>query len=794
MSRGLAATVDRLLAYGHALLKGREPIGKIDVLTEITVAVCDLFPPSNLPDDRFWLSDVRLIRNGREIEVASNLTPFDIENGIRNALQDICPPTPIKIESPRRSGETTEFRLVVPGSVPEEFQKELAPFWKQALRDLGSDIEGIPAQYCGAVQNVDPKDDQDVLLTLRQILDTVAEGDTNVYTLQVHRSGEHFCVSKNHRVDFALGYWLPSSRLFSLVTENGFGRKEIDDLEQLLKPLPREILVTQSHSNVYTRKAGLVRNQAARKSYLAGKLQLDETTRAKLSRVDELEKKVWGETEPVSVFMMPLVSYGCSGSESCTLTTGHCYLALRDRSPNVEELITRRYRAVRAFTDGMYQRYCETVAKALARRIIDGDTTDLEQLASKISALYHVPSKILVKDPATVGCDSPSLAERLRTLRTTLNRQEGPEDEASWGPRVDLILKSLTLRWEHAARPTEETDVLGRLGDSLELETGRRDAPIRSLRERGLALFNQLIEVLTDAQKITDGLRTSIDYPRAPWATVRQMRILHESSTEYVCLSQGDPIRPQEGWEFRKGHSFHTGEQTCDCLKEASRRVAFLFGATPPERDSQPETPQDYSWPAGATHQQRDALAFVTFCEKCGLSPGEWIKRSCEKGSELASPSVAALVTLLFLLGARVRSDAVVRGKYRHKADREPLGSGEWTLSLSGIASLSKQGTTRSEIELAFPTGGGIEFVLGKGKETILEYDKWLDPCRQDLVGKPLNPADHSRRKEIAAAYMCTEGCLPPPQADGRIGNISLRVKDRHLYCTWHCPKWRPPH
>ena|GEM_PF-6350912 len=473
------------------------------------------------------------------------------------------------------------------------------------------------------------------------------------------------------------------------------------------------------------------------------------------------------------------------------VTTAHCYVAVNGE-PDVEELIRRRYRALRAYEDAMYQNYVSKLADGLARAIVRGDDADyLTDLSSHIAASYHISSELTVTDVVNNGL--PSLRESLKIFREAVHRQQPSDTAGPWGAKVDLILASLALSWGRKCRPTVDSDVLGLLNQSLEMEIGRRDANARKMRESFLLQFDKLTTLLDEAQNIKASLKSLLNYPEAPWDTIRQMRD-HSSRQGFPCtaspVKSGDSL-VLNGWQFQKGHNFHHDEQcNCDrdrsCRSEVSRRVAFIFDAKAPERSNTHCDVSDYVWES--PKKKSDALAFVDFCKESKMSAGNWIKRSAEKGSERMSPSLAALVTLLFLSGCRVKSDQELTKNLTHKARVNHLPN--WRLGLAAIAKLSlPDNGDPSQIEIR-RSQADVVFILGCGAEDELEYATWFERRRQDAQERPVTPESHSRTTDIAAAYMFEGGLLPKPDRTGRIENVTVRLEHRHLLCVWHDVNW----
>jgi hypothetical protein len=290
---------------------------------------------------------------------------------------------------------------------------------------------------------------------------------------------------------------------------------------------------------------------------------------------------------------------------------------------------------------------------------------------------------------------------------------------------------------------------------------------------------------LKDAAQIMDSLKSHSGYEGAQWTKLKTMRSFYESSRLF-CDPLNQPLtRPGlEEWGFLAGHDFHQPSEGCRCEVEAARRVAYLFGAAPP-KGSGPGTLAEYDWGTAYDQRQR-AIQFDNACRTAGISPGEWIKRSSEEGSEKDSPSVAAIVTLLFLLGAPVDIDA---GVHRHCTSKLRGVETRWPVGLAAIAELNrpkKSDHRRSTIILEIDDGE-FRFRL-PDHYGHLDYADWFDRMRSDAIRKPFR--SKSRLRDIAAAYMLDEG-ETDALLDRKMNNVSLEITGTDLVCTWHNLEYR---
>ena len=230
----LQRQIDRLLALGYGeAQRRRSSVARLDALLDATIALCDLFPP-DLSQAQFYLSEVNLTQDG--VALDSSLAPFDTST-LGPILRAFGANTAIELSA--------GVILAIPQSAAR-LADPLRSYWEEAISHFHLFETGAKANHAaleGAPHFDSETQHDDFLRNLRYVFDTVVAGDdSRTYTLQVERTRSFtFGVPGGTAVDYAIGYWLPSRRLYDLRTRSHdpFEAPDIAELETLLRQIGR---------------------------------------------------------------------------------------------------------------------------------------------------------------------------------------------------------------------------------------------------------------------------------------------------------------------------------------------------------------------------------------------------------------------------------------------------------------------------------------------------------------------------------------------------------------------------
>lgn len=683
--------VERVLALGHVEAKRRRfLVAQLDALTEACAAACDVLIPDFPEPQPFHLSHVTVAHGAQR--VSSTLAEFDLDDiaGHLGSLREVW--------------IAGHWVVRVPALVPTDADEILA----DAYRDIigKSEFTAAPSADSDDSESIPREITREFHASLRHAFDILVEGaPENTFTLRVERIRDSYLLSRNgHRASHILGYCLPSSRIAELhELLASIKDPELDRLTRQSDPLTRIALLetplrpadpdapfrSQSHTNVVTRTASLVRRQGERTRLLEPPhaFKGPDDTHIPRSIMEKLERAAWGMT-PDAVFLMPITNHEFVEHEAQMQTIAHWYTVADGL--DIESLLARRISASRLLSEVLYQRYCSAVARELAIGIANGDTPEaLTQRCASVGRAYGMPSRIEVGalDGESTGSSLRSDLESLQALRIV-------EYKYAWHEGWSLRMSGLSLVASGPRSKTTKLEVLLNLALALEQETARQERVVQP--DELISKLDMIHKSASDILQIHNELKQRLEKGQAaPFDRLRNMISLFGHTT--TLCHQHSPILIRVGnWRFHNAHDLCERPDCNICTNEHLRRAAYLFGASPDE--SSPDAPSTWGW----TGTERDAKdnynEFIAFCSRTRRRPSHWIKKGAESTRD--SPSLAALVSLLYLCGARVGeitndgetvdiTDAA-EARYYSGLRFEVDYPGQWMFGLAGVAKVSR--------------------------------------------------------------------------------------------------------
>ncbi len=789
LAPGVNRKIDRLLALGYAEAKRRRssPVAQLDALMEVTIAVCDLFPPESLATGDFYLSvvDLTLSTNSRKV---SSLASFD--DDLRSRLG--------KLGSGSCQVPLDGFTLAIP-QIAQGAEAQLRDFWADTARDLGIDVSSTVSVSAEnrARRACEPDDFPDFGRSLRHAFDAmlldewrIVESAQDVqqqqaYTLRVHRGGSHD-VSDGVAVDYALGYWLPTGTLHRLCTRKSspLTQQDVSTLEKPLAPAPGEHARSQSHTNVETRLAGLVRHQAARSEILRA-----DPRRAMFKAIDDVEKKAWGDTQPDHVFLMPIPDYDFGPVDNGRpITIAHWYVGISGK-PDLEWLLGLRQRASLIFVEALLRRYYTAAARVLASGLvsaapdhIDEERKRLNRKLAGIAEAHCVSSELSLIQGTRTDNVLIDLQEVLRLDLAVTKEARSHE----WIPKYQSTLASNRL---HVGNGRERLQVLVRLIPALDREV--RELEFNKEIAGELGRFKDAITELQDVYAQIHSLTVPDDDGERIWnrliATQELSAGQNVTGEVHQYSSQPKTLDNWPEWSFVPGHAIC--ENRCAiCCEEEVRRVAFVCGAPLPA-DCKDRTPAHFGdsgewFSIQETSPQRNAGQFITFASGVSLR-GEsgalmLIKRACEI-SDYTAPKLASIVAVLLAAGARLDPliDVCVLDR---PLSLLPDG---WPGALVGLAELSRHDAG------ARPSDGSIALAIEEHDLRFrfngLDSYKWFNSVITEAAGAsgPLRSARRARSSRFASVVKAYGWRAPLPLKVERVEKIRFELLSDSLVCTW---------
>jgi len=787
----LSRKIDRILAMGYTEASRRQSAAaKLDVLVEVTAAVCDLVAPDP-PDGTFYLSHVDVLCEGTLR--SSTLAEFDAD--IATWKRSPCP---------IRDG----WGLLLPDCSTDVVEK-LRGLWEQSIKHFV--LAASPATADHQPDIPPPPVISEFHASLRHAFDAIVDEASNAFTLRVHPHPTGYKITDKYIGHQVLGYWLPSSRLIVAYERlsrsddplvRGVGpKKGIALLETLVLPSsPTDSFRSQSHTNVATRTAGLVRGQPARSSALKrngprviGSALDPLAPPIEIELMTALEQAVWGGVDPVAIFMMPLTNHEFTG-DATPQTVAHWYIALHGEYC-LESILARRYRASSLFSEMLYRQYCSAIGQDLALRLLRGEISvdGVNGALANLDAAYSLALPIRVQ-PADRALES--LASRIQRARDA--RVPGLRTDRAWGQEVDALLHELSLT-QGSSRPSVEVDILLALMRALETESNR-------LHGRGYSAFEHMTQQLEKARvalrEMSEGqhhvamtieaMRGSLGYGEVAWPRVLTMqRMVRGGGACPHDEQRADewPL-PIRGWHFALIHDPCDGlpEQggedpdAAGCrlfLAERSRRLRYLLGWSSLEPAGSKSLTRVDSLvpPSEALRQWTNAIEEDSYCQQ---RLWDVIKRASQYASD-DRPTIATLVLLLWIEGVRVEWDSMLNRQWVQEVPRE------WKLGLKGVAELTKPSPEYpgkpAEVKLAIE-GDRVCFEL-IGED--LKYQDWFKGRVDEIRNKVPRTLSSNRLRDIAAAYMVDwEAPIAGPDDNGMIGRVGMKVSGARLICSWH--------
>jgi hypothetical protein len=740
---GTARRVERVLAIGYAEARRRKQHrSKLEALLEATVAVCDMFPPAALNPEQFYLSDIQLdCRLGaQQHEIASSLAEFDAE--LRAQLE--------KWFGRRQYFELEgNLALWVPYSAAPAIEP-IQSLWSDCLHESGFDpaAESCNEHRQPRVESVASEFTDQVNHALRFAFDAVTrESPHSTFTLRVNRRPDiKFKVADSYSVNYSMGYWLSTGMLRYLQDKKQLTPGEIVLLERLQEPVPPTAkLCTQSHTNVETRLAGIVRNQGMRSSWikkLSGSITSKEFT--------TVETKAWG-TPPESIFMMPLSNYDLGGSDTPPRILAHSYDPIEEPH-NVFDLLAKRYRLSLIFSESFYEEYCRILAHELAARILDGSSAaSIEQHCEKIAKAFGAAKPFDLQMMSSAERHHLSLAQKLTDLK---EKKLLAFTERELGPRYWSLLGNFSIEWRIAR---QELDVLLHFVSQMALLAAKEESGVRVARRILQREYSNMQQAVFTIQNNLHNLQN--DLIGQDQVSLADLLVLSSFFNDKGgrCACEQAPLPYDDKWSFRVAHQY------CDkrpCKNELNRRVGFLFGGEPTSDENQP-----VSWvenPKGKT--QQDLLREI--CAQTGFNLWEVLKYACQNlKSTKERPTLSSIVILALIKNGKL---TVEKEKFLSDFKKRPsLTHIDWQTSLGGILSLAKwerplgdYGPAKEDAEIVLDWNSQAIFFTLVGPQ--LCYKAWMFSETNDLRQGDDGSSTHSRKLQIAAAYGQSSPEAPP--------------------------------
>jgi len=745
LSRVAAQKIERVRALGYAEARRRKiagchPKAVLDALVETTVVACDLFHLSAHSEassgDDFYLSNIEVEFKGVK---RSSLAPFDADIGRILSLAE-----------PVNAAEGVKFSFP---SGHECIAELLSDFWQDAANEFE------PMWGGDAASSVDPaavSNDiaEEFFESLRHALDAVVQVDArDTFTIRVVQTGNLQQVVDQHQVDYALGYWLPATGLYSLPSE--VARDEFETLLKTTVKTPR--VRQQSHTNVWTRLAGLVCQPTAR--------SLQFSFVGEYEFVNELEKKVWPHGEYAHIFMVPLSSHDFS--PFAPRTVAHVYKGFEVNSElDLEQLLLWRYRATLLFAERLRREYCHVVARHLAKHLLakTAENGRLNDELRQLAAIFCMP--LITADPASRPSES-----LLADLNRALNARVAVgivERSLQWLQVIDDCGSRLKINWPSGrladviaiqvwlARELDAHIREVHIFEELNKEKERIDQALEQIKESS-ASIELLLNQDPDASKIYDRL-----------AEMKKKELFsgsppHQHAKEVTVL----------GSSLRQGHNKCHDIHCKLCPNEELRRVECLFLL--PEQSLK----LNESVESIASVRVRAAQKFVRYCamtEVDGNETGawEWVKRAAEAAGQ-DRVNLACIIAVLFGWIEDVRTSGI--SEFRRELGLPLNWRFRWPLMLKSMAMLATpKENTPGSIELS-QNNRDLIFVL-RGASYCWFQSKVAEAKSYNRMRA--SQAEGDRLEHVAGAFGFV--CLPIHDQDGVEHKV---LDDGALRWTW---------
>lgn len=735
----LAQAANRILALGYAEVRRRSADrAKLDALIEATVVACDILAPEPT-GNQFFISDVSLAADGHVL--GSSLATFD--DDIRTQLGGR---TPIPLDN--------GCNLYIPESA-EALHFPLKEFWDE----LSLSCYRYEDEASRAPVNVTDAVWDDFKHSLRVAFDAVArEAEEATYTLLVDRRLERMKVTHTFSANYALGYLLPTSTSLRLRDrpdpQKRFSTDDIQALESLWTPTNNGCLRSQSHTNVESHTAGVVRGQHARSRWLLNHGFLPE-----MDPRQTLEQKAW-DTSPCTWFMMPLTNHDVAPTAPVRVIA-HAFRAV---APDFFEphswkvgvspvdMFALRHRLAIVFSEALYEEICRMLAEAIAEGAIRGGVASIGDRCNQIASTIGLSTVVRVHRP-----DAPETSLRHR-LEDLIARHALPFTERDLGSVEKALLSNISVIW---SEPEWELDVLPHVVSRVNVLASRGDSG------RGVVLAKALGELDTLMSEMHKRHRRIADDIGANYVSFSQLKALAPVFSAPPQRPCDDHERKEsiEAWEFHCGHEFHVtddeisasqkpcitsdthGRHYCKVSRdELDRRLGYVLGA-----QALPGGRVEWSHEA---KNRRDVFARLA---ENATYPEETLWEVIKRGtvySEWEKPTVAAVVVLMCGAGAKVTMAEFE--KFYLKTI--PL-DWNWTLTLCGLLEVAKW---QRPSGYSGPDGQNaaihISYSADKAKKqlefrlagTLMHYSAWVpkavDALTAGIVGS-------SRDTNIAMAF-----------------------------------------
>jgi hypothetical protein len=763
----------RILGLGHAEATVRPSTSaRLDVLMEVSAAVCDLFAPAPA-DDQFQLMhfDVHYGPLSR-----STLPAFD-NDVVRRLKRNFGPRMVVDVvtgrETDQQTAKPSQWLLMFPKGCKQAVHL-LAAHWREWIRDFK--LYEWAEQPSWLPQGAQPNaaDRNEFHDSLRHAFDVINDdAPESAFTLEIDYSDTPYFVSKakDHKEKFSLGYCIPSSRVEDIVArlDRDHPREHcacaadhngLKLLETILRPADGMPFRSQPHTNVKTRLASLVRNQHMRDRMLPKPNRYEIPGQPPLDHkhFDSLERAVWG-TQPADIFLMPLTNHAFMNGTATAQTLALWYVICR-KEESLERLFYRRFRASQLFSECLYERYCKALGRCLARNIVHGKTDPviLQTACEQIAATYRLPICFRAEHATD---QTMSLHDAITALRRTVPGA----GKSGWSATTAGNLRSVGIRfYATPIRHTFRTDLLLRVQRAIETETPRiHGGSLNTAYANFSGQLDFLRKKLVDSEQLQRSLRVAFDQlshdvglPSVPWTRVAALRNLYHGPR-----AQGTPCDPHnqpepfgDDWTFLVGHDMCSSKCSI-CVQELERRLAFLVGASPQGGNEHAPTALFHVMPA----QQRAHKLLKDLGDSWN-----WIKRACNPDTDGETRvSTAALVVLLMLQGANVEWNS--RLMKMRLTGVPPL----WHKGLAGIAMLARSEQRDLEKDGAPDKEGPVKIVIESERVVFilsgLHYSLWFE-AQQEAAKAKLPGEGNSRKVAIAAALMpsCTDvplGAMP---------------------------------
>lgn len=763
--------IDRLWALGYTEAKRRRsPLAQLDALLETSVAICDLFAPP-LQQNDFYLSVVDL-RAGSD--VVSSLAPFDSD--LRQALQYLA----------QGSSEfsTDDCTLAVPKVAAPKVTTAFECLWKEAVTDFGLNLRATLSARGRQQQPTHPDDDDsaDFGRSLRHAFDAIfldewkaVDNDAatyRAYALRIHRDASATTIN-GHAINYSLGYWLPTRVLHYLSTRSRspLNPREIEILETAQMPPAPYHARSQSHTNVETRLAGVVRNQAVRSSLLR-----KDPNRAAFDKIDALETKAWGDKQPDHVFLMPIADDHVGSGRPVTIA--HWYIGING-TPDLEWLVALRHRASIIFAESFLRRYYTAVARILAANLVlsmepmsSEERFALTSRLSEVAESYGIPPQVGLSDGMR---DDNVLIDLKKILELDLSVAKDARS-AEWSSKYLRRLISIRLA---PGGGLDKLEVRLRLIQALDREV--RELEFNAKIAAELITLNRAIADLKDVHASIQIMAAPDDEGARIWKKLDAMRQLSSGGyTDDVHVYKDFPVSLNgwSEWWFIPGHAVCAENCLC-CKAEEVRRAAFLCGVPlPPE--SKPREPLVFDsseWKAADDSSQGRVRTFLEAFPGHGAL--KIIKRACEDAHQ---PKLATIVAVLMAAGATLQVHDEVDIFQTMKGTPEA-----WPLALVGLAKLSRHnaGGAKLESRIALTIADSALLFKVTGNDSY----EWFF-TEQEKASRAQGPlstatrANHSRFENVVNAYGWRSP-LPLQIVEVPMITFGAVSNPTALVCTW---------